>query len=220
MNFLTKVDKAKELIEQTLKTYKRVAVACSFGKDSMVVLHLCLEVNPRFQVFSIMTPFKFRETYLYKAKMEALWRLNIKTYCENKIPDEFYDLYLTNPDACCNRYKVEQTKKAIKELNLDAWITGLRRTEGRTRTNYDFVEEKGGLIKVNPILDFTELDVWRYIAVNEIPINPLYGQGYRSLGCEPCSHKEKDENETEREGRWQGTSKCGGECGIHTQLLR
>jgi len=113
---------------------------------------------------------------------------------------------------------VEMTKKAVKDYNV--WFAGLRRDEGRTRTNYDYVEEKNGLIKVNPILDFTEKDIWKYLAINRIPPNPLYREGYRSLGCAPCSKVEQDENETERAGRWQGTSKCGGECGIHTQPLK
>ena len=84
---------------------------------------------------------------------------------------------------------------------------------------YSLNKEKGGLVKINPILDFTELDVWRYLAINDIPAHPKYAEGYRSLGCEPCSHKEDDETEPERAGRWMGTSKCGGECGIHTQQL-
>ena len=85
--------------------------------------------------------------------------------------------------------------------------------------DYREVEVKGGLIKINPILQFTELDIWRYLAMNSIKVNPLYKKGYRSLGCEPCSIIVSD-NEPERAGRWQGTSKCGGECGIHTRILK
>lgn len=221
MKYIDKIDKAKTLIKKTLKEYKNVAVACSFGKDSMVALHLALQVKPDIQVFSVMTPFKPKVTKEYKKAMEELYNLNIKTYEEKQVVWEMpWRLYETNPDECCNVYKVEPTKWAIKELELDAWITGLRRTEGRTRTNYDYTETRSGLIKINPILDFTELDVWRYLAINQIPVNPLYKEGYRSLGCEPCSRKEEDENETEREGRWSGTKKQGGECGIHSQLLR
>ncbi|NIQ07550.1 MAG: phosphoadenosine phosphosulfate reductase family protein, partial [Candidatus Korarchaeota archaeon] len=125
---------------------------------------------------------------------------------------------------------VEPTKRAIK--GLDAWITGLRRTEGRTRTDYEVFEPSGSaltripgkeiptsLMKVNPILDWTELDIWRYIAINKIPVNPAYQKGYRSLGCKPCTKLVKD-TEPERAGRWRGTSKCGGECGIHTMHMR
>jgi phosphoadenosine phosphosulfate reductase len=81
--------------------------------------------------------------------------------------------------------KVEPAKVAVK--NLDAWICGLRCTEGITRGNFKEIENKGGLIKVNPILTFTEAEVWRYIATRGIEPHPLYGKGYRSLGCAPCS---------------------------------
>jgi len=214
MNFLQKVDKAKELIQQTLKQYEKVAVACSFGKDSMVVVHLCRSIKPDIQVFSVMTPFKPPETLGYKEGMTKMWGLNIKTYQREDVEP----IYKRDVDACCQYYKVDMTKEAVR--GLDAWISGLRRSEGRTRANYDYIEERGGLIKVNPILDFTELDVWRYLAVYHIPVNPLYAQGYRSLGCEPCSRKEVDETETERAGRWQGTKKQGLECGIHSCPLR
>jgi len=217
MRFIDKVDKAKQLIKEHKE--QKVAVACSFGKDSMVVLHLALQVDPQFPIFSVMTPFKPKETLQYKNYMTNLWRLNIKTYIDSFVGEQF-NLYYTNPDACCQLYKVEQTKKAIREMELTAWITGLRRTEGRTRTNYEFIEARDGLTKVNPILGFTETDVWRYLAINQIPVNPLYAQGYRSLGCEPCSKKEEDESEEERTGRWKGTSKEKGECGIHSKSLR
>lgn len=215
MRFTDKVQKAKDLIKEATEKYERVAVACSFGKDSMVVLHLALQVKSDIQVFSVMTPFKPDITQGYRIKITQEWNLNT----QNFIQALNYEHMPQDPDDCCNYYKVTPTKIAIAHFNLDAWITGLRRTEGRTRTDYDYIETRSGLVKVNPILDFTELDVWRYLAINEIPVNPLYKEGYRSLGCEPCSSKEEDEAETEREGRWAGTSKCGGECGIHTQRL-
>jgi phosphoadenosine phosphosulfate reductase len=221
MNFIDKIKESKKLIKDTLKKYDRVALACSFGKDSMVVLHLCLQIDPQIKVFSIMTPFKFNETLKYKDKMEKLWNLNLTTFCEKILIVEGMMPLWRTPDYCCEYYKVNPTKQAVKDL--DAWITGLRRTEGRTRTDYKYIEldrSGGGLVKINPILEFTELDIWRYLAVYGIPVNPMYKQGYRSLGCKPCSRKEKDENETERAGRWSGTSKCGGECGLHTKTLR
>lgn len=221
MNFIDKVKNAKDIIKWTLKEYNRVAIACSFGKDSMVVVHLALQIDPKIKVFSIMTPFKFKETFDYKDMMEKRWYLNLTTFCEPAPPPYDGRKVWETPDECCSVYKVNPTKKAVK--NLDAWITGLRKTEGRTRVDYQYIERErsgGGLVKINPILNFTELDVWRYLAVNEIPVNPLYREGYRSLGCQPCSRKEKDESETERAGRWSGTSKCGGECGIHTLQLR
>jgi phosphoadenosine phosphosulfate reductase len=111
--------------------------------------------------------------------------------------------------------KVEPTREAVK--NLDCWISGLRNTEGRTRKDYREIERKGDLIKINPILTWTEADVWRYMAFRKLDIHPWYKQGYRSLGCAPCSNPG---GILERDGRWKGTSKCGGECGIHTNQLK
>jgi len=98
-------------------------------------------------------------------------------------------------------------------------VTGLRCTEGRTRTVIQELEERdAGLIKPNPILLWHEREVWQYLALHRVPVNPLYGAGYRSLGCEPCTHSASDKDE--RGGRWIGTPKCGGECGIHTRPLK
>lgn len=246
-----KVEHAKSLIADTVNKYKSTAVACSFGKDSMVTIHLAREVDPHIPVFSIMTLYKPKETFEYLKAMDTQMNLNTIVYMvADSIPEAFKDnnldlrllsyeefqqtasqiksktgkeIYDADPDECCRILKVEPTKTAVKDL--DAWICGLRNTEGRVRENYQEVEEKGGLVKVNPILTFTEEDVLQYMQDHKIPLHPWYttklpdGRKYRSLGCEPCT-KPILENQLERDGRWQNTSKCGGECGIHTQRLK
>ena len=216
-----KVSHSKMLIESSLKEYAQTAVFVSFGKDSMVVLHLARRIDPLVKVVSVMTKFKPPETFQYKDEMKKKWNLNLQVYQSDvEVPIE---MAFSNPDECCRILKVEPTKEAIKDL--DAWITGLRRTEGRTRT--DYLEVEPGLhpdtgkdiIKVNPILDWTETDIWKYMAVNSIPVHPWYAKGYRSLGCYPCTSL-TDDKDTERAGRWNGTSKCGGECGIHTMFKK
>lgn len=238
-----KIERAKKLIEEAVRNYPRVAVACSFGKDSMVTVHLAREVDPNIKIFSIMTQYKPRETFDYLRIMNEKMNLGTTVYMvADSIPETLQDgslevrllpteefnikasqietqtglkIYEINPDECCRLLKVEPTKVAVS--GLDAWITGLRCTEGQTRVDYQEIENKGGLIKVNPILTFTEAEIWRYIATRGIESHPWYGKGYRSLGCAPCSHPG---GELERDCRWQGTSKCGGECGIHTQRLK
>ena len=238
-----KIEHAKELIEEAIRKYPRVAVACSFGKDSMVVVHLAREVDPNIKIFSVMTQFKPKETFDYLKVMNEKMNLGVTVYMvADSVPEtlrngslavellpveEFNQkasqveaqsglkLYEINPDECCRLLKVEPTKVAVSDL--DAWITGLRCTEGRTREDYLEVEDKGGLIKINPILTFTEAEIWRYIATRSIEPHPWYGKGYRSLGCAPCSGPG---GELERDCRWKDTSKCGGECGIHTQRLK
>lgn len=238
-----KIEHAKRLIEEAIRNYPRVAVACSFGKDSMVTVHLAREVDPHIKVFSIMTPYKPRETFDYLRAMNKKLNLGVTVYMvADGIPETLRDdslevillpteefhqkasqieaqngskIYEINPDECCRLLKVEPTKVAVS--NLDAWICGLRNTEGRTREDYQEIENKGGLIKINPILTFTEAEIWRYMATRGIEPHPWYGKDYRSLGCAPCSYPG---GVLERDGRWQGTSKCGGECGIHTQKLK
>ena len=202
-----------DIVREAVGKYDKIVVGCSFGKDSVVLVHLALQVKPDIPIFSVMTPYKPQETLDYKDKLTKLWNLNIKTYMSaEEVPEGMWN---EDPDKCCQILKVEPTKEALKDY--DAWIAGLRNTEGRTRKDYQVWEEKGGLMKVNPILYWTEADVWRYMAVNAIPVHPWYALGYRSIGCAPCSNIG---GELERDGRWKGTSKCGGECGIHTQKLK
>lgn len=215
VTLLDKVEHSKNLIKESIARYPRIAAGVSWGKDSMVLLHLARQVKPDILVFTVVTPFKPKETLEFKDKIIKEWDLNIKEYQSKAEPVP--DLWKTDPDECCRIFKVEPTKEAVKDL--DAWFAGLRKTEGRTRTDYKEVEVRGNLVKINPILEWTELDVWRYSALYNVPQNPMYKMGYRSLGCAPCTII-VDENEPERAGRWNGTSKCGGECGIHTKILK
>lgn len=220
----TKTEAAKEVIRKSLMRWNdKVGVWCSFGKDSMVTLHLALQVDPDMKVVAIMTRFKPQETFEYMRMLETRWKLNLRIYKSNEtVPD---DLPYTNPDECCRINKEIPTQRALHDF--DAWICGLRRTEGRTRKDFEeveqttreFMHEEGIITKINPILDWYEVDVWKYMAIHSIPVHPWYAMGYRSLGCAPCTHLVNDD-ETERAGRWKGTSKCGGECGIHSMHKR
>lgn len=141
----------------------------------------------------------------------------LRIYRNNEpIPEK---LYRSDQDKCCYLLKVKPTRAAIEDMNVSFWVTGLRCTEGRTRTNFREIEERAkGLIKLNPILLWYEREVWQYLALNNVPVNPMHALGYRSLGCEPCTKILAGEDE--RSGRWIGTSKNGDECGIHTQPLK
>lgn len=215
MTFLSKIDNAKTLIKTWLDAWDKCIVACSFGKDSMVLYHLCRSIKKDIPVFSVMTPFKPAITLKYKKEMEKYYGMNLTTYCQKERKD-IHEWWKSNPSKCCKYYKVDMTKLALK--HYDVWFTGLRKSEGALRAEMKSIvsEDKFGKAKVNPILDFTERDIWRYLALYQIPANPLYKEGYRSLGCAPCSVKELSEDEPERQGRWQGTKKQGGECGIHS----
>lgn len=211
--FLHKINIAKKIIQQAVDKYNKITFGCSFGKDSMVTLHLCLQINPGIKVFSVLSNTEFPETYAFEKEIVKKYKLNFFRYNFRQDPNVKRDLSL-----CCGQPKIEATKKVL--TGFDAWISGIRNTEGISREKFDYIENKQGIIKINPILRFTEKDIWRYLAIFSVPVNPIYQKGFRSLGCRLCSVPEKSASEDERNGRWYGTEKNKGECGIHTQLLR
>lgn len=217
LTFAQKVDRSLGLIREAYEQYgERLIVANSLGKDSVAVWHLAKRVSPDIRGFIITTRFKPAETIEFMNQQVKQFP-ELKVFRNDEpIPDQ---LYRTDPDRCCDILKVQPTRQAIEEMNAACWATGLRCTEGRTRTNFREIEERDqGLVKLNPILVWSEREVWQYLAIFNVPVNPLYSQGYRSLGCAPCTRIASGPNE--RAGRWLGTSKCGGECGIHTRPLK
>ncbi|MCM8775069.1 MAG: phosphoadenylyl-sulfate reductase [Candidatus Omnitrophica bacterium] len=217
LNFKQKVDRSLSLIEQAYRRFgDGLVVANSLGKDSVAVWDLAKRIDPKIRGFIVTTRFKPKETVQFMNETVTRYpELKIyKNDCE--IQDKLYE---TDPDRCCELLKVDPTRNAIKEMKVTCWVTGLRCTEGRTRTDFREIEERDkDLIKLNPILIWKEREVWQYLALRSVKVNPLYAEGYRSLGCAPCTRITTAEDE--RAGRWIGTSKCGGECGIHTRPLK
>lgn len=218
LNFAEKVDRSLHLVEQAHNEYgDRLVVANSLGKDSSVVWHLAQRVSLDISGFIVTTRFKPQGTKQFMQDEVDRYPGKLKIY-ENPQPIPA-DLYKTDPNRCCDLLKVEPTRRAIQEMHVGCWVTGLRCTEGRTRTDFQEIEERDeGLIKLNPILLWYEREVWQYLALYQVPVNPYYALGYRSLGCAPCTQITSGHDE--RSGRWIGTSKCGGECGIHTRPLK
>ena len=217
LNFKQKVDRSLILIKEAYQKYgDGLVVANSLGKDSVCVWDLAKKVNPKIRGFIVTTRFKPQETIKFMNEEVATYP-ELKVYKNDSVIQE--KLYETDPDKCCDILKVEPTRRAVSEMSIKCWVTGLRCTEGRTRTDFKEVEERDkGLVKLNPILIWKEREVWQYLAIFGVKVNPLYALGYRSLGCAPCTHITNEDNE--RAGRWIGTSKCGGECGIHTRPLK
>ena len=217
LTFKQKVERSLALIDAAHRRHgERLVVANSLGKDSCTVWHLAKRVSPDIRGFIVTTRFKPPETVRFM-KEQVAKHPELKVYCNSRpIPDRLYE---TDPDRCCEILKVVPTRRAVEELQVTCWVTGLRCTEGRTRTDFREVEERDrGLIKLNPILVWHEREVWQYLALSKADVNPLYAEGYRSLGCAPCTRISTDPGE--RAGRWPGTDKCGGECGIHTRPLK
>lgn len=217
LDFAQKVDRSLGLIRDAFARYgDGLVVANSLGKDSCVVWDLAKKVSPAIRGFIVTTRFKPPETKAFMREFTGAYPETRVFDSDAAIPE---GLYLSDPDRCCEMLKVEPTRRAIEVMKVTCWVTGLRCTEGRTRTEFLEIEERDvGLTKLNPVLLWHEREIWQYLALYRVPVNPLYAQGYRSLGCAPCTRISTGANE--RAGRWIGTSKCGGECGIHTRPLR
>ena len=216
LHFAEKVDRSLSLIEQAYKEFgDGLVVANSLGKDSSAVWHLAKRVNPKIRGFIVTTRFKPKETKKFMAEEVSRYP-ELKIFSnDQEIPDKLYEV---DPDKCCDILKVQPTRDAVKDMDIKCWVTGLRCTEGRTRTEYKEIEQRDvGLLKLNPILIWYEREIWQYLSLHQVIVNPLYLKGYRSLGCWPCTKIAQGKDE--RAGRWIGTSKCGGECGIHTKPL-
>jgi phosphoadenosine phosphosulfate reductase len=207
----------QEILRWACGRFERICVAASFGKDSVTLLHMLRDIKPDIEVVYLNTGYDFPETLAFIERLKEEWNLNFQEYkplwsIEEQEQRFGADLYKTDPDRCCGIRKVEPMARALR--NYDAWITGLRRDETEFRKHIQVVEEQDGIVKVNPLANWTEEDVWRYIRTNQVPYNPLYDKGYRSLGCWPCTLA-GTWGRFERAGRWAGTTKEGGECGIH-----
>lgn len=217
LDFAQKVERALDLLSDAYREHKDgLVVANSLGKDSCVVWDLAKRVSAKIRGFVVTTRFKPAETKAFMRELVAR-HPEVEVFSnDDPIPDRLYE---TDPDRCCDLLKVEPTRRAIDGMGVSCWATGLRCTEGRTRTDFRELEERDeGLLKLNPILVWHEREIWQYLAIRKVDVNPLYQRGYRSLGCSPCTRIASGADE--RAGRWVGTSKCGGECGIHTRPLK
>ena len=185
-------------------------LTCSFQAEDMVALDLVRKLRPDIAVLFLDTGYHFAETYAYRDRMAAEWRLNvINLRAERSVAEQegaFGRLYQTAPDRCCQLRKVEPLFRALAQYGV--WFTGLRREQSPTRANLQPMEDHQlpagkHILKVSPLADWTWKDVWSYLAANEIPHLPLYDLGYTSIGCEPCTSLPADPNNP-RSGRWSG----------------
>ena len=195
-------------------------ITCSFQAEGIVVLHMVLEILPAVPVIFLETGYHFEETLAYRDRMKARWGLNlINVSAAQSVAEQeaqFGILNQTAPDRCCAMRKVEPLFRALR--NYDVWLTGLRRQQSKTRANLQAEENivlPSGhrLRKLNPLAEWTTRDVWQYAEAHNIPLLPLYEQGYVSIGCEPCTNLPLDPGDP-RSGRWGGQKL---ECGIHLQ---
>jgi phosphoadenosine phosphosulfate reductase len=195
-----------------------LTLACSFGGPSgMVLVAMAAEIETRIEVFYLDTDFLFPETYATRDKVTERYGVNAVAYKSLLTPEEQAKqhgeaLWSRDPDLCCQLRKVEPNARAL--AGKRAWVSGLRRDQAASRSETPAVQwdEKFGLVKINPLVRWTEGDVWSYIIRNDVPYNPLHDQNYPSVSCTYCT-KAVQPGDDPRSGRWQGFDKT--ECGLH-----
>lgn len=209
---------AAEILRWATQTFfPRLTMATAFGAEGCCILHLLAEIQPRVRIFNLDTGYQFAETLELREKIYQRYDIQVELIRPEMTVEEYErehggPLYRIRPDQCCHDRKILPLKQAIK--GYDAWISAIRRdqTDHRAKASVVQWDAKFGLIKVNPLLNWTRSDVWRFILEHKIPYNPLHDQGYPSIGCWPCTAP-VGEGVHERAGRWAGSGKK--ECGLH-----
>jgi len=215
------VQHADEVVSRVLANHasRPVCLTCSFQAEDMIVLDLLRRRLPQIPVLFLETGYHFRETYEFRDRMAREWNLNLVNVAPTKTvaqqEAELGILYRDDPARCCQLRKVEPLIRALEPFEI--WFTGLRREQSPTRKNLRKAEDHRlpsgkTLLKVSPLADWTWGQVWEHTSANRLSFLPQYDQGYRSIGCEPCTSLPDDPNNP-RSGRWGGKKL---ECGIHT----
>jgi phosphoadenosine phosphosulfate reductase len=198
---------AEEILRFVLDAFPgKVALACSFQKEETVLLDLLFGLEPRARVFAIDTHYLFPETYELWREVERRYDTKVEVFEGAAVDDGLWE---TKPDLYLAIAKVEPLNRAL--LDLDAWITGVRRDQSPTRANapklgWDSTHE---LWKANPLADWSDDDCWRFIRERNLPYNKLHDRGYASIGDTHSTLPGEG-----REGRWAGSDRT--ECGLHT----
>ncbi|RAU21227.1 phosphoadenylyl-sulfate reductase [Paramagnetospirillum kuznetsovii] len=208
----------KDLLEAVLlgDLMGRVAVTSSFGAESAVLLDLVAQVDPATPVIFLDTGELFDETVEYRYQLER--RLGLTNVVVVKpTPEELAeaeDLWRADSDRCCELRKVRPLARIAK--GYDALVDGRKRAHGAERQHLSAIEEVGGVIKISPLANWSAEEVETAFKTRDLPRHALVSQGYRSIGCWPCT-RPTAEGESPRAGRWAGQAKT--ECGIHTNDL-
>jgi len=213
LSFFDGIDILEPLVKHHFRD--RIALVSSFGAESAVLLHMAAQVDRDIPVIFLDTQKLFWETIAYRSKLVDLLGLtNIRIHkpdADNvRLLDPDGELHKSNPDMCCNIRKTQPLQEALS--GFDAWISGRKRYHGGGRVNLPTLEEADGRLKVEPLARFTATDLNAYMDHYQLPAHPLVAEGYRSIGCVPCTVK-GGSSDNPRAGRWAGQSKE--ECGIH-----
>jgi phosphoadenosine phosphosulfate reductase len=208
---------ASEVVAWAREQFGDALVVASSMADTHLV-HLAQAAAPGIDVLFLDTGYHFAETIGTRDAVAQAYQVNLISITPRQTvaeQDAEYGpkLHDRNPDQCCALRKVEPLERGLKPYA--AWINGMRREESPTRADIRVVDydAKRNMIKISPIAAWTQGDVDAYVEENQVLINPLFFDGYTSIGCEPCTRRALP-GEDPRAGRWAGFGKT--ECGLHT----
>ncbi len=207
----------QEFLERVLEAYRgRVAVVSSFGAESVVLIHLVAQIDCSVPVLFINTGKLFGETLRYRDRLQMLLGLtDVRTIGPSRGDIESKDasgtLFSRDPDACCGLRKVKPLMDALAPF--ECWMTGRKRFQSQGRSSLPRLEILEGLVRANPIADWSAGSIQAYIDQHRLPNHPLVKDGFLSIGCLPCTDRVVA-GEHPRSGRWKASDKS--ECGIHS----
>lgn len=201
----------------------RIVFTTSLGIEDQVLTHLIFENDIDIEVATLDTGRFFAETYTLWGETEMRYGRRIRGIfperadVEALLADQGINGFYLSPDArkaCCGTRKIAPLKRALD--GASAWVTGLRAGQSLNRTGFALAEQDAtiGLLKVNPLLDWSREAIDAFVAEHDVPVNPLHAQGFPSIGCQPCTRAIRP-GENERAGRWWWESDKARECGLH-----
>jgi phosphoadenosine phosphosulfate reductase len=209
LNSKYKILSPEERIKEVYRDFKNVLFTSSFGTSSALLLHLFKRIKPEQEVLFLDTTYHFPETLAYKEQLTDQLKLNVRSLLPEEWRNKFTkedETWKKDPDLCCSINKVEPLNKV--KANHDVWVSGLMAWQTPHRKQLQVFEKSNDIIKFHPIIDITEDDMKKYLAINNLPEHPLQKEGYSSVGCTHCTAKGQG-----RQGRWVDKSKD--ECGLH-----
>ncbi len=222
-----KLSTPQEVLKWALDRFpSTMALASSFGAEDVAIIDMMMKINPKARIFTLDTGRLNQETYDVMDEIRNKYNINIEVMfpdaneVEQMVRVNGMNLFyqsIGNRKLCCGIRKVHPLKKML--LTLDGWITGLRADQTEVRSNAQRIEidpQHNGIIKVNPIIEWTWQQTLDYIKQNNVPYNKLHDKGYPSIGCEPCTRAIKS-GEPLRAGRWWWEMDPQKECGLHAE---
>lgn len=199
--------------------FPKLTMATAFGPEGCIILHMLAEIEPRVRVFNLETGYQFPETLELRERIAERYGIEVELIRPDTTVAEYEaqhqgPLYVANPEQCCFDRKIVPLRRAV--AGYDAWISSIRADQSAHRARATIVgwDAKFGLLKINPLLSWTQRDVWAFVVANRVPYNPLHDRGYPSIGCWPCTRAVSPGETDERAGRWVGQAKT--ECGLHS----